>query len=1095
MGDSGLDRRLQSLSPAQREQVLAKLRATQTGAALTPTSRSERETPLSYAQQRLLFLDQLSENSAAYNISGGVRFQGPLDVTLLDRAFREVIARQESLRTTFPDGKVFVATAPSIPIIELRDTAEDDLRRLATVEANRAFALGSGPLLRICLFRLGIDQHVLLVTMHHIISDGWSLALFIQAASTLYSSFLAGLPAPLPLLNLHYSDYARWQRDWLQGNVLESQLSFWKRELSGAPHFLNLPTDRPRPPAQRLEGSIYQTRLRGVLVDRLRALGTQAGATLYMTALAAFAVLLSRYSAQEEFLIGSPVANRSRSEFEQIIGLFVNTVVMRANLSGDPPFLEFLGRIRKTVLDVFSHQATPFDLVVEHLKPARNLSHTPLFQVMFVLQNAHSSVTGHTEDHTTTLGGLTITHLGPEPGTSKFDLTLFLEENSDGLNVIWEYSTNLFDPGTIARMAAHFERLLHSIVENPSQQVGKLDMLGAEERRTLLSDWNSTHVSAFNGQCFPNLFEQQVERTPEAIAAICGGSRLTYVELNAQANQLAWHLRSRGIGRESVVGLVCARSLHLVIGVLGILKAGAAYLPLDVSYPASRLEFMLADSQAQLLLTTAETDSKLSTAIPCFCLDSRWSEVASQPSNNPAEPIQPDQLAYVLYTSGSTGLPKGTEILHCGLANYLLWALAAYSVPSGSGSPVHSSISFDATITAWFTPLLAGRTVTLVPGGTEIDDLNVLLRSGQDFSLVKITPAHLEALSHLSPESAPPPSARAFVIGGEALFGKQIAFWQAHAPQTRLINEYGPTETVVGCCVYEADSTRQYSGAVPIGRPIANTQLYVLASNFEPAPLGVPGELYIGGAGVARGYRNRPELTAAKFVDNPFGPGRLYRTGDLVKYLPDGNLLFLGRFDGQVKIRGFRIELGEIEAALAQHPTVQEVVVIADGQRLIAYTSGSHASVSELRTFLSSKLPDYMVPSLFVALDSLPLTPNGKVDRRALPAPVAPESSSYTAPRTPAEEMIANIWKEVLGSPQVGIYDDFFDLGGHSLLAIQVISRLRENFGTDIPLRKLFETPTVAGLASAVAAPAAAAGPSPIQRVSRDQYRVPRPKA
>jgi amino acid adenylation domain-containing protein/non-ribosomal peptide synthase protein (TIGR01720 family) len=1083
-----LQERLEKLSPAQRELVLQKLRA-QRPEAIPPAPGPE--LPLSYAQQRLWFLHRLNEGGAAYNISGGIHLEGELDAAVLDRSFREVITRHESLRTTFPDGKVHVAREPQKPALRIRDLrhepgAASGASRLAREEAGHVFDLAAGPLFRALLLRVAETRHTLIVTMHHIVSDGWSLALLIREVSALYAAHAAGRPSPLPPLKLQYSDFAYWQREALSGEVLNRQLNYWKQQLAGAPQLLNLPTDYPRPPAQSFEGAVHTDLLPRSLVDRLAAVGAANGATPFMTMLAAFAVLLSRYSGQEDLVIGSPVANRNRAEIESIIGLFVNTIVLRADLSGNPSFEEFLRRVRRTVLGAFSHQDTPFDLLVEKLQPERNLSHSPLFQTMFILQNAHSTVTGQYQDRYAELPGLAIAPLEPENRTAKFDLTLFLEETSDGLRALWEYSTGLFEADTIVRMAGHYRTLLESIAGNPAQTVGDLDIVSPEERSQLLTDLNATAVPYDETLCFNHLFEEQAAKTPNALAVVCGAQQLTYAELNARANRLANYLQAQGVARDSLIALYFERSPDLMVATLAILKAGAAYLPLDPVYPQARLSLMLADAEVKLVLTQQKLATRLPDGTQTLCLDRDWQQAAGCNDANPVSGAVPDDLAYVLYTSGSTGTPKGVEILHRGLTNYLRWAVDAYDVRKGNGAPVHSSISFDATITGWFTPLLAGKTVTLVPEGGEIEALGALLQSHDNFSLVKITPAHLEALSHLLPENAAACGAKAFVIGGEALFGKQLAFWQAHAPGTRMINEYGPTETVVGCCVYEAVPHRAHSGPVPIGRPIANTQLYVLDRRLQPVPLGVPGELYIGGHGVARGYRNRPALTAEKFIENPFGTGRLYRTGDLVKYLPDGNLVYLGRLDDQVKIRGFRIEPGEIEAILTQHPGVREAAILAENQRLIAYVVPSASGVcptTDLRTFLSSRLPDYMVPAIFVPLAAMPLTPNGKVDRQALPAPPAPEPAASLAPRTPAEQTIAAIWAELLRLDAVGVEDNFFDLGGHSLLAIQLISRIRQSFGVEITPRSVFESPTVRSLARKLPNRSLSAARPPIVRV------------
>ena len=1092
---SRLEKRLDKLSPAQRELVLRRLRA-QAPATLTPAPRGG-ELPLSFAQRRLYFLDQLSDGGAGYNISGGVRIRGSLSPAVLERALREIIARHEILRTRYPGGRVVIEPPGSdCAVLVSRRAAPEEVAALAGQELRRPLSLAEGPLFRFVLLELAPDEHVFLVTLHHIVADGWSLGLLIREAGQLYDAFSRGDASPLAPLPIQYVDFAHWQQNRLQGTVLEKQLAFWKDELAGAPQFLNLPTDYPRGATQDFAGANHTALLPAQLVDRLTALGAAHGATLFMTAFAAFAVLLARYSGQEDLLLGSPVANRTRTETEPLLGLFVNTLVLRANLTGNPTFTELLDRVQSSVRRAFSHQETPFDLIVDALRPARNLSHTPLFQVMFALQNAHAASGG--DAWARTQGGeLSLESLPPsvdQAGTAKFDLTLFLEMDPNGLTATWEYATSLCDPPAIVRMHGHFLCLLQSIVAQPETPVALLPMLPAPELRQLLQEWNATAADYPRDKTFPRLFEQQAERTPAAVAVRGDAASLTYAELNARSNQLASYLRGRGIGAEDVVGLYCSRSLELMIGVLGTLKAGAAYLPLDIAYPPARLLLMLEDAQPALVLTQTQFAGSLPEYLPRLCLDTAASALAGQSPENSETSPGPDQLAYVLYTSGSTGVPKGVEVPHGGLTNYLWWALSAYGVAAGSGAPMLSSISFDATITAWFLPLLAGSAVRMVPEGDELESLQAILRTDANYSLLKITPAHLEALIHLAEPRDFSRAARAFVIGGEALLTRQITFWRQHAPGLRLINEYGPTETVVGCCVYDVPQGFGGRGAVPIGRPIANTLLYVLDPHGQPAPIGVPGELYIGGAGVARGYRRRPELTQQRFLPNPFAPGRLYRTGDRVKYLTDGTLLFLGRLDDQVKIRGFRVELGEVEAVFARHSAVQECAVVAESQRLLAYlvpAGQDRPLFRDMRAFAAGLLPEYMVPSLFTWVDAMPLTPNGKLDRRALPAPTAPETMERVAPRTQAEQTMAQMWIEVLGVAAVGVHDNFFELGGHSLLAIQLISRVRHAFGVELPLRRLFEAPTVAELTALLPRAEAPATPA-IQRVSRDQYRKSR---
>ena len=1088
---SRVEERLSNLSPAQRELVLRRLRA-QAPSGLTRVPRGG-ELPLSFAQQRLYFLDQLSDGGAGYNISGGVRIRGSLSPAVLERALLEIIARHEILRTRYPQGRVVIEPPPAGPVLVNRRAAPEEVAALAGQELRRPLSLAEGPLFRFVLLELAPDEHVFLVTLHHIVADGWSLGLLIREAGQLYDAFLRGDASPLAPLPVQYVDFADWQKNRLQGAVLEQQLAFWKEHLAGAPQFLNLPTDYPRGATQDFAGANYSAVLPAQLVDRLTALGAAHGATLFMTTFAAFAVLLGRYSGQEDLLLGSPVANRTRTEAESLLGLFVNTLVLRANLTGNPSFTDLLERVQSSVRRAFSHQETPFDLLVDALQPTRSLSHSPLFQVMFALQNAHVASGG--EAWARTPGGeLSLQTLPPEEGTAKFDLTLFLEKGQHGFTATWEYATSLFDPPAIVRMHSHFLCLLESIVEQPETSVALLPMVATAELRQLLQEWNATAADYPRDKTFPRLFEQQAERTPAAVAVRSDAASLTYAELNARSNQLASYLRGRGIGAEDVVGLYCSRSVELMIGVLGTLKAGAAYVPLDIGYPPARILLMLEDAQAALVLTQTLFAGSLPEYLPRLCLDSAASALAGQSPENSETSPGPDQLAYVLYTSGSTGVPKGVEVPHGGLTNYLWWALSAYDVAGGSGAPMLSSISFDATITAWFLPLLAGCTVQMVAEGDEVESLRGLLRTDANYSLLKITPAHLEAVIHLAEPRDFSLAARAFVIGGEALLTRQITFWRQHAPGLKLINEYGPTETVVGCCVYDVPQGFGDSGAVPIGRPIANTLLYVLDPHGQPAPIGVPGELYIGGAGVARGYRRRPELTEQRFLRNPFAPGRLYRTGDRVKYLTDGTLLFLGRLDDQVKIRGFRVELGEVEAVFARHSAVQECAVVAESQRLLAslVPSGEDRPLSrDMRAFAAGILPEYMVPSLFTWLDAMPLTPNGKLDRRALPVLSAPETMERVAPRTEAEQSMAQLWIEVLGVAAVGVDDNFFELGGHSLLAIQLISRVRHAFGVELPLRRLFESPTVAELTALLPRADATSAPA-IQRVSRDQYRKSR---
>ncbi|MEW5957722.1 MAG: amino acid adenylation domain-containing protein [Chloroflexota bacterium] len=795
--------------------------------------------------------------------------------------------------------------------------------------------------------------------------------------------------------------------------------------------------------------------------------------TLFMTLLAAFQTLLYRYSGEVDLVTGTPVANRNRLEVEGLIGFFVNTLVLRTNLAGNPTFRELLGRVREVALGAYSHQDLPFELLVEALQPERHLDRNPLFQVMFAFQ----------PDMPLTelrLAGLSVRPVEVESNTAGFDLTLTIEETTAGLKSTWEYSTDLFEPETIERMADHYHTLLTGIVAQPEQRLSELPLLTEAERQQLLVTWNQTEADYPVDLCLPHLFEAQAARTPEAVAVIFEETTLTFAELNRRANQLAHYLHRLGVGPEVLVGICIERSVEMIVGLLGILKAGGAYVPLDPTYPPERLAFMLQDAQVSVLLT----QQKLVDALPphqaqVIRLDSDWKLVAPAGELNPVCQTTPDNLAYVIYTSGSTGKPKGVMIPHRGLVNYLVWCSRTYDVESGNGAPLHSSISFDLTITGLFAPLLSGRPVHLLPNDGGIDALAAALRNGPTFSLVKLTPAHLELLSRqLSPSEAAG-CAHRFIIGGENLVTESITFWQEAAPETILVNEYGPTETVVGCCVYQVPANLRKPGSVPIGRPIANTRLYLLDEYLQPVPIGVVGELYIGGAGVARGYLNRPELTAERFIPNPFdtqAEARLYKTGDLARYLPDSNLEFLGRIDQQVKLRGFRIELGEIETVLGQHPAVREAVVLLredhpGDKRLVAYVlpeQPAEINGSDLQDYLRQKLPDYMVPGVYVTLETLPLTPNGKVNRQALPAPHPAAfnlKKEFVSPQDELELQLAQIWEQILDVRPISVTDNFFDLGGHSLLAVRMFARIKEILGQNLPVATLFQAPTVAALA------------------------------
>jgi len=1097
-----LSQRISELTPEKRElleKVLAQRGIQVNQSVIVPRRRDSNRAPLSLSQQRLWFLNQLEPESRAYGLTVGVRLKGELDKPAFEGAIDEIVRRHEILRTVFRyDGEevaqIILEYSPFTLPSEDLSAIPADCRWARSIEemdleSERPFDLEKGPLFRARLLRLGDDEHLLIFAMHHIISDGWSVGILIRELIAGYQAHCDGRDANLPDLPVQYADYAYWQREHLEGEVLEQQLSFWRRQLAHAPTLLELPTDYPRPAVVSHRGSSLPVSVPLDLIDALKAIGQRENATLFMALLAVFQVLLYRYSWQEDICVGSPIAGRNRIEVEGLIGFFVDTLVLRTDLSGTPSFIEVLKRVRKVALGAYAHQETPFEKLVEELRPARDLSYSPLFQVMFMLQNRLQD--------SAQVAGLSISPVEPENKTSKFDLTLSVTETPTGLQGSLEYRTDLFDRSTIQRMLMHFEKLIESIVSNPSQPITRLSLLTTAERRLLLKEWNQTESPYPRNHCIHQLFERQCDLTPDTVALACEDRTFTYRELECRSNQLANHLRKLGAGPDTVIAICADRTPEMVMAIFGVLKAGGAYVPLDPSYPLERLSYLLNDTQSPVLLTLERFAERLTNPWGLIvCLDSDWDIISEESAERPINETDPENLAYVIYTSGSTGKPKGVMIPHRGLVNYLDWCATAYNVAAGGGAPVHSSVAFDLTVTSLFAPLLSGATVKLLPQEPAVSDLADLLRKKENYSLIKITPAHLEILSTLLVEDDLICEVGAFIIGGEALRAETLAFWQRRMPSVRLINEYGPTETVVGCCVYEVGD-KQRSGAVPIGRPIANARLYILDPQMQPVPIGVAGEIYIGGVGLARGYFNDPSLTSSKFIPNAFSdkPGeRLYRSGDLGRYRTDGNIEYLGRTDSQVKVRGFRIEPGEIETILMRHSDVRDVAVTVseDGsgeKRLVAYVVAGNGSTPahELRSYLQGLLPEYMVPAAIVRLEALPLSPNGKVDRKALPAVdnVAIQTGKpFVAPRTPVEQAIAEMCAELLQVERVGVEDNFFELGGHSLLATRLISRIKKHFEMDLSLRTLFEQPTVAGLAVAVDRAKRVTGP-PLTRRER----------
>jgi amino acid adenylation domain-containing protein len=1076
---------------------------------LSAVSRSA-ELPLSFAQQRLWFLDQLEPHSPLYTVPQAIHLHGPLQVEALHQTLNAIVARHETLRTTFhavdgiPRQVIAEHRTVVLALIDLSAWPEAarkaEAQRLMREEAQRPLDLTCDVLLRATLLRLGPAEHILLLTMHHIASDGWSMRVLSDEVATLYRAFARGAPSPLAALPIQYADYAVWQRQWLQGAVLDAQLAYWQAQLAGVP-VLELPLDHPRPAVQTFRGARQPLRLPQPLTEALKALSQREGVTLFMTLLAAFQTLLQRYTGQDDIAVGSPIAGRTRAELEGLIGFFVNTLVLRTDLSGNPTFPELLGRVREVTLGAYAHQDLPFERLVEELQPERRLSHSPLFQVMLALQNAPRQ--------TLDLPGLTVSRLEVDRGTAQFDLTLVLWEEAEGLVGTLEYNRDLFEAPTIQRLLGHFRHVLAGIVANPARRLAELPLLGTAERQQLLVAWNATAAEYPRDRCLHQLFEAQVERTPDAIAVV-DDVEWTYRELNTRANRLAHHLRRHGVGPEVLVAVCMERGLEMLVSLLGILKAGGVYLPLDIDYPPERLAFMLEDSRPPVLLAQQSLLGGLpSHGAQVVCVDSEWGLIAQESEQNPPASATAESTAYVFYTSGSTGKPKGVQGYHRGVVNLCQAMVAQFGLHAQDRVMQFSSLCFDIAVEEIFPTWMSGATLVLrtEAGLPSIPAFLEAIRRRR-ITVLDLPTAFWHTLVNVLEMSRDPlpETLRLVVVGGEKASAQAFANWlKLGGEHIRWLNGYGPTETTVTATVHEpmrASGTYAIDGEIPIGRPIANTQVYVLDPHLQPVPIGVPGELYIGGDGLARGYLNRPELTAERFLPHPFSdqPGaRLYKTGDLARYRPDGQLEFLGRLDQQVKVRGYRIEPGEVEAALTQHPAVREAVVLAreDGPgdtRLVAYVVPNQPpgpSMSDLRSFLQAKLPNYMVPSTFVMLAALPLTPNGKVDRRALPAPAPTRPAlddALVAPRTPVEAALAAIWAEILRLPQVGVHDNFFALGGHSLLATQVISRLQAAFQVDLPLRRLFEAPTVAELAQALIAHEARPGQT--EKIARILRRI-----
>lgn len=1051
---------------------------------LEPVARNI-ELPLSLTQQRFWFLDQMEGPNPAYNIVRVLNLQGSLNFIALEGAIATIINRHETLRTSFgiADGKPIQIIAGklefTLPVIDLQELAEDhkttEAQKLITHEYLRPFELNESSLLRVTLIQLGEKSHQLLIIMHHIISDAWSVGNFLQELSVIYSALTAGLPSPLPELSIQYADYAYWQRQWLEN---QPALDYWKQQLADIPAVIELPTDRSRTAMQTFRGDLQKFQFDSQLTHKLKNLSQKSGSSLFMTLLTAFVILLSRYSGQEDIVIGSPISNRNRVALEPLIGFFVNTLVLRTRLEGNPTFIELLQQVRQMALDAYAHQDVPFDQLVETLQPQRHLSHSPLFQVMFVLQNSPVSKLE--------LRDLQVTQIELARATAgaTFDLTLSMQEkeSASGTELIgaFEYNANLFNADTIARMVESFHSLVEAIVADPQERIRTLPLLTASQKHQLLVEWHHLQTN-YPQKSIHQLFEEQVEKTPDAVALVFEDQQLTYQQLNSQANKLAHYLQFMGVEPEILVGVYLERSLEMIVGFLGILKAGGAYVPLDPNYPPERLNYMVADSQMSIILTHSSLLPHLSlileqaqTKIICWDKDFEI-EIASQSFHNPIHNFTPENLAYVIYTSGSTGRPKGVLIQHSALLNLVFWHLNNFEVKSSDRATQLAGTAFDAAVWELWPYLVVGASIYLIKSEFLLSAKTLqekLLSHNITISFIPTPLAEQLCLLSWSENT----TLRTMLTGGDRLNS-----YPSNKLPFKFFNNYGPTENTVVTTSGQILPAASDSKFPPIGRPIANTQVYILDPYLQPLPIGVYGEIYIGGLSLARGYLNRPDLTSERFIANPFVANeRLYKTGDLGRYLPDGNIEFLGRIDHQVKIRGFRIELGEIETVLTQHPQVQQVVVIVredhpGNKYLTAYIVSETETLtsSELRQFLQGNLPEYMIPAAFVMLKALPLTPNGKVDRRILPKPEITNSeleTAFVAPGTALEAKLAEIWCTVLHREQVGIYDNFFELGGHSLLITSVISRIQEHFSIVLPLRSLFTAPTIAELSQVITA-------------------------
>lgn len=1073
---SELDQRLATLSPEKRALLMQQLARKAAVAPQNEIGRRSRPArlPLSSAQQRLWILDQIDPGNSVYNVTSLIRFRGYLDIDVLERTLSEIMRRHESLRTVFvkdEEGPQQVIL-PAEPLRLVQhdvsnlqgDARENAAMVLATADAAAPFDLAKGPVLRATLIRVAADEALLLLSAHHIAVDGWSFGVVYGELTQLYTAFLAGLPSPLPELAIQYVDYTLWQLEEAESDSARTQLEYWKQRFATPPPVLELPGDRPRPPIQSYRGDVLSYTIPVALYDQVKRFSRQEGATAFMTFLAVFHALLSRYSGQDDIVVGVGNANRPRREIEALVGFFINTLPLRVDMSGNPTFRELLAQVKASTIDSYANQDVPVERLIESLNIERSLSHSPLFQTMVFYQNF--------PEQTVELPGLTLLPVrldNAHSGTARADISIFANESPKGLMLLIEYASDLFDHDYIKAFAGHLEQLMSSIVADPGRRLSELEILSAQERQHLCVDLNATARPMPAEATIHAMFEAQVARSPQAVAVVQGNTRLTYAELDAQADAVAARLRAHGCGPGTMVGLFLDRTPRMFAALLGTLKSGAAYVPLDPSYPADRIGFMLEDSAAPVVITEDALAAQLPVGAHAL-LRIEDALTATDSAVRASSPSNAEDTAYVIFTSGSTGRPKGVCIPHRAAVNFLASMAREPGLGADDTLCAITTLSFDIALLEWMLPLTVGARVALADRTTASDgEALAAMLEAVDVSVMQATPATWRML--LDAGWGGRPQMRMF-CGGEAL-PRELADRLLDCGR-ELWNVYGPTETTVWSTV---ERVQPGQAAITIGRPIDNTEVYIVDKHLQLVPAGIPGELLIGGFGVAKGYLDRPELTAEKFIADTLGQrsnGRLYRTGDLARWRRDGRLEAIGRIDHQVKLRGFRIELGEIESVLAAHETVAQAVVICredrpDDKRLVAYLIAAEGEIdiAALRAAARERLPEYMMPSAFVTMERLPLTPNGKVDRRALPAPDADAFAvaEYTPPRNAEEETLVALWAEVLGRPQIGIHDNFFDLGGHSLLATQLVTRMQKALGGDIGLRMIFEAPTVARFA------------------------------